>query len=199
MLVFSPPTWSRPPGKSPRQQCQSGALCRLLVRDGSFSRAWPTLPGGYQWRRRGSGDFSDLMCGCRFRCACSATVAGGQRGGDAVDVALRSISSPRLRSSGREVDSGGEIKMATLLRNRSRSTISPPLVCVAPGWEPPPGTLRRRLSPNGTSLYCFEWSILPPSGQFHQKNNRSGPANAAARPISPPSLASSPRDRSILE
>ena len=138
-----------------------------------------------------------MMCGRRFRSACSATSAGEQRSGGAIDVALRPISSPTLLLSAREVDAGGKKTRATPLRQQRRSIISTPLVCVAPGWEPPPGTLRRRLSPNGTSLYCFEWSILPPSGQFRQKNNRSGPANAAARPISPPPFASSPCGRSI--
>ena len=37
----------------------------------------------------------------------------------------------------------------------------------------------------------------PPGGQFRRTNNRAGQANAGARPISPPSLASSRPDRSI--
>ena len=41
------------------------------------------------------------------------------------------------------------------------------------------------------------FAFLPPGGQFRRTNNRAGPANAGSRPISPPSLASSPCDRSI--
>ena len=37
----------------------------------------------------------------------------------------------------------------------------------------------------------------PPGGQFRRTNYRAGPAHAASRPISPPRLASSPRERSI--
>ena len=43
------------------------------------------------------------------------------------------------------------------------------------------------------------FAFLLPGGQFYQTNNRAGPANAAARPISPPSLESPLRDRSIPE
>ena len=41
------------------------------------------------------------------------------------------------------------------------------------------------------------FAFLPPGGQFRRTKNRDGLANAGARPISPPSLASSRRERSI--
>ena len=41
------------------------------------------------------------------------------------------------------------------------------------------------------------FAFLPPGGQFRRTNNRAGPANAGAHPISPPSSASSSRGRSI--
>ena len=63
--------------------------------------------------------------------------------------------------------------------------------------------LRRSRKQNATGRKieadCVEWSTLPPGGQFRRPNSRGGPSDAAARPISPPSLASSPRGRSIPE
>ena len=139
LSIFFPRAWPLSPGKKPRQQFQSSAPRRYLARGGPFLRAWSTPPGKWQWRDRKRGDFSDLMCGRRFRSALSAMSAGEQRDGAAADVALRPISSPRLRAPAREVDAGGEITRASPPRQQRRPIISMPPVCVAPVWKMLPG------------------------------------------------------------
>ena len=153
-----------------RRKNKLGNNAKLALRADFWSARGLVLARGHP--RRGSnngenrkrGDLSDLMRGCRFRSACSASCAGEQRSGAAIDVALRSISSPTLLSSAREVEAGGEISNATLLVQQRRPILSPPLVCVAPGWKMPPGTQERRRCPGGTWLDCFAHVCLSPSG-----------------------------------
>ena len=61
--------------------------------------------------------------------------------------------------------------------------------------------LRRSRKQNATGRKieadCVEWPTLPPGGQLRRTDNRGGPANAGARPIFSPSLASSRRGGSI--
>ena len=67
LFVFSSPTWYLPPEKSPRQQCQSGASCRCLVRGGPCSLArkkkWEERKknGKRKWEELKRGDFSELF------------------------------------------------------------------------------------------------------------------------------------------
>ena len=60
--------------------------------------------------------------------------------------------------------------------------------------------IRHRAHNGGDGWTVSRMFVFPPSGgQFRRTHNRGGPANAAARPISPPPLVSSRRDRSIPE
>ena len=138
------------------------------------------------------------MCGRRFCSGCSATSAGEQRDGAAVDVTLRSVSSPTLRSFAREVDAGGKYR-------RQRCRDSNVAQFLRRRWfaAPPDGNCHRAhrrgdgleapLGATASRMFAFP----PPGGQFRLTNNRAGLANAAGRLLSPASLASRPRKRSV--
>ena len=120
------------------------------------------------------------MCRRRFCSACPATSTGGQRNGAAIHVAFTRPKGRRRRGNNK-VDSS--------------ETAAPPQ----------DGNCRRAHERGDRPTAALGWAVSrmfvfpPPCGQFRRTNDRAGPANVCAHPISPPSLASSRRGSSIPE
>ena len=168
--------------------------CIFLVRDGPFPHAWSTPPGKQQWRHRSRDDFSYLMRAPPARRRPPGNNATAPQSTRRLAQFLRRrCCRPRRRLTlaGKYQGRGRRHSYVAQLFRRH-------WFCVAPGWKLPPGTQERAQA-------ALVWAVsrmfvfLPPGGQFHRSNNEAGPANAAARPISPPPVASSPRDKSIPE
>ena len=170
--------------------------CIFLVRDGPFPHAWSTPPGKQQWRHRSRDDFSYLMRAPPARrrpLGNNATAPQSTR--RLAQFLRRRCCRPRRRLTlaGKYQGRGRRHSYVAQLFRRHWFALRQDEKC------------RRVHNGGGSPKTALVWAVsrmfvfLPPGGQFHRSNNEAGPANAAARPISPPPVASSPRDKLIPE